>query len=322
MRSLLLAGADPNVTNSVGRNSLHIASAHCGEKTLTVKFDGREKELIAENLLREGAQVNSRTPDRDTASHFAVSTGVVALVRLLIRSGACIDIRNKRRLTPLHAAVATWIFPAIIEVLLLNDACPTAQDHAGFTPMHLIRDTWEPGEMAIDMLTRNGGDHSVSTRNGDRLIYCAIRYSNWKVFQRLLDAGASILDRGARGRTVLHIAAKHNRGSLTDDLISLGAGPGAVDNDGWTPLHHAVHGEHMEVISALVQHTAKTGPRPTGPGVASLSKALKHNSIEVVKILLDAGYDLEKAHMDYQRVCELPRLTISERVPTDEQCRL
>jgi ankyrin repeat protein len=294
VRSLLLAGADLNITNSLGRNALHIASAHRGEKTLTVKFDGREKELIAENLLREGAQVNSRTPDGDTALHFAVSTGVVTLVRLLIRSGASIDIRNRRGLTPLHAAVATWIFPEIIEILLGNDACPTAQDHAGFTPMHLIRDTWERGGRAVDILASNGGDHSVRARNGDRPIHCAIRRSNWNVFERLLHAGASILDRGAKGRTVLHIAAKHNRGSLVDRLIRLGADPGAVDNDGWTALHHAVHGQHMEVISTLVQLTAKIGPRPTGTGVVPLSKALKHDSIEVVKVLLDAGYDLDK----------------------------
>jgi ankyrin repeat protein len=79
-RSLLLFGADLNLTNSLGRNALHVASAHRGERTLTVNFEGTAKESIAQNLLKEGAQVNSRTQDGDTALHFAVSTGVNPLV--------------------------------------------------------------------------------------------------------------------------------------------------------------------------------------------------------------------------------------------------
>ncbi|KIW00454.1 uncharacterized protein PV09_07979 [Verruconis gallopava] len=294
--SLLEAGADINMLDSSGRNALHIASAHRGERTLTVNYQSREKELIAEELLKTGARVNSRTSSGDTALHFAVSTGVTALVQLLIRFGASVNIRNGRGLTPLHAATATWVFPEIVELLLQNDACPSAQDYAGFTPLHSIRDVGETGGLVVDMIVRHGGDHSIPARNGDKPIHLAIRRSNWTVFERLIRAGASILDRRTNGDTVLHIAVKHNRESLVSRLISLGADPGAVDGTGWTALHYAVRSQNMAILAMLAQHKPKSGTNIDGVRMTPLSQALGSKSDEIRKFLVNAGYDLDENH--------------------------
>jgi ankyrin repeat protein len=285
--TLLAAGADVNATDGTGRNALHIASSNPEKSTLTVHHDSRKKKQIVKYLFKCGAEAHCRTWGGDTALHFAVNTGVPGLVDLLLRSGASVNIRNKRGWTPLHSAVTTWVFPDIVEMLLRNGACPTAQDKAGYTPMHLFRDSSENGKLIFDMLLKKGGKPSIPARNGDQPIHCAIRRSEWPIFTWLLKAGATVHDRGANNRTVLHIAAKHNKAALIEPLINSGANPYAVDDDGWMPIHYAVHGQHSKVVSNLL---SKGG----GAKVATvpLSSVLHEGDTEVTRILLDAGYDL------------------------------
>ncbi|WP_411022994.1 ankyrin repeat domain-containing protein, partial [Salmonella sp. s51228] len=56
--------------------------------------------------------------------------------------------------------------------------------------------------------------------------------------------------------TLLHIAAANGYSDCADFLISLGADTDAVDNDGWTPLHTAVHWEQENIIVKLVNANA------------------------------------------------------------------
>ena len=282
--SLLGAGADFLAVDDSGRNALHIACSHRGMKTLTVNYESNDKKMIASYLLEDGAPVNSRTPEGDTALHFAVTTGDIRLVRTLVDYKASVNVRNKRNATPLHAAVSAWVFPQIVALLLDKGACPTAQDLTGHTPLHLIRSRTKEGEAVADLLLKHGAaDPSIRARNGDMAIHCAIRRSNWPVFKRMVEAGgASVNDQGAKGRTVLHIAAKHGHVASIEPLIKLGANVDAVDREGWTPLHHAARGHHREVLAILLKHQRRAG------AAAPIASALRNDSAHTKKLLMDA----------------------------------
>jgi ankyrin repeat protein len=251
---LLADGADFKATDNKGRNALHIASSHAGESTLTVNYGSRDKELIVSYLLEDGAEPNARTPEGDTALHFAVATGVVSIVNTLLKSGASVNIRNKKGSTPLHAAVRTWIFPDIVDLLLDYEACATAQDNNGFTPLHFLRGASDKALPALAQLMRKGADHSLRARNGDRPIHCAVRRGHRPLFQKLVDFGASVHDRGAKGRTVLHIAAMHGRSELMERLMEMGVDADARDGDGLTALQWAQRNEHSEAVSILLKY--------------------------------------------------------------------
>ena len=61
------------------------------------------------------------------------------------------------------------------------------------------------------------------------------------------------------------------------------------DNDMKTPLHIASEKGNMEIVSALVKHSAK--PQPTRNGTTPIHIAVKNRGTEVVKILLSAYPD-------------------------------
>jgi len=101
------------------------------------------------------------------------------------------------------------------------------------------------------------------------------------VFKRLIEAGASVCDAGARGETVLHVATIQGYTSLIEPLIEMGADIGALDVDGWTPVHHATEAENMEILEILLKHakngdSSKTRAAPIvmAPGNADLSRVL------------------------------------------------
>ena len=218
---LLLAGADIMAVDSTGRNALHIASSHAGLDVLAVYHGNRKKETIARYFIEEGAPLNHRIPDGDTALHFAGSTGYRLLVKTLLDHGASVNICNKKGLTPLHAAVSTWVFDDIIKMLLQEGASPTAQDNAWHTPLHLNRTDRKEGKMAADLLLQNGADHSIFAVNGDQAVHSACRRFNWSILEQLFEAEASVYDQGVKRRMVLHFAAKYGHEKLIDPLINM-----------------------------------------------------------------------------------------------------
>ncbi|KAK5684750.1 hypothetical protein LTS10_002824 [Elasticomyces elasticus] len=290
--SLLGAGADFLALDDSGRNALHVACSHPGLKTLTIDHQSNDKNMIASYLLQDGVPVNARTPEGNTALHFAVTTGDIGLVRTLLNSRASVNIRNKRYTTPLHAAVSTWVFPAIVELLIARGACPTAQDDVGRTPLHLIRWTGEGDGAVADYLLKHGADHSIHTRNGDMATHCAIRRGNWPLFRRLVDAGASVNAQGAKGRTVLHIAVKRGLSTLIEPLVKLDADVHAVDKGGWTPLHHAAHRNQLEVLGLLLKHRSPPRKSQRRTKAVTIASVLTNNGADVKKLLSDAGINI------------------------------
>jgi ankyrin repeat protein len=63
----------------------------------------------AATAIELGADVNAVTDDGETALHLAAALGLTGIVQLLVDSGARLDVRNKRGLTPLGAATATQV---------------------------------------------------------------------------------------------------------------------------------------------------------------------------------------------------------------------
>jgi ankyrin repeat protein len=257
VKLLLEARASPSQADCRGRNALHLA-CHIKEtkyKSLSVVQGDRSKQLMVQELLQHGAQINARDNDGNTALHFAVVTGDFELVRGLISLGASVNIRNNRGETTLHSAVSTWVFPEIVEHLLHKGACASAQDLEGYTPLHKIRERRGECDRAVELLINHGADVSIRAHNGDLAIHRAVGRGNYTLFLALQRSGARIHEKGSRGMTALHIAAKKGKVSFIDPLVKAGADVDAVNDRGRTAAYYAGQRGDQELIDELVKHS-------------------------------------------------------------------
>jgi hypothetical protein len=86
--------------------------------------------------------------------------------------------------------------------------------------------------------------------------------------------------RNAKGWTLMMCAAHNSWPRVVDILARAGADPNAVDDEGWTPLHHAVWGQSLDSVKHLLLAGADTSYRDSeGRNLAQIAKELHHYRI-------------------------------------------
>lgn len=187
-------------------------------------------------LLARGAPINARNLAGATALYFAVDGKHAPVARRLIERGADVNLPGRSGVTPV-AAAAYRGDDAVVEELLAHGADDRAPDETGKLPI-----VYAAAGARVDIVTR------LLARNID----VNARYPNdltllmWasgpdesapepraiQIVQQLLDAGAHIDDRDARGRTALMIAAEGGRSEIANLLLARGADPSLKDKAG------------------------------------------------------------------------------------------
>ena len=63
-----------------------------------------------------------------------------------------------------------------------------------------------------------------------------------------------------------------------------------VNKPGWTPLHYAATGGHMEIVQLLLDHDAYIDAESPN-GTTPLMMAARYGNVATAQLLLDAGAD-------------------------------
>jgi ankyrin repeat protein len=187
-------------------------------------------------LLTRGAPLDARNLAGATALFFAVEGNHIPVAQRLIERGADVNLAGRSGVTPV-AAAAYRGNNTLVEELLTHGADERAPDETGKPPI---------------VYAAAGARFDVVTRLLARKIDVNARYPNdltllmWasgpdekaseiqaiKVVSYLLDEGAHIDDRDARGRTALMIAAEGGRAEIANLLLARGADPSLKDKAG------------------------------------------------------------------------------------------
>ena len=187
-------------------------------------------------LLARDAPINARNLAGATALFFAAERGHTAIVQRLIERGADVNFVGRSGVSPVSAAAYVGN-DSIVEALLAHGADDRVPDQTGKLPI-----VYAAAGAQLDVVTR------LLARNID----INARYPNdltllmWasgpdesapetqaiKIVGQLLDAGARIDDRDARGRTALMIAAEGGRSGIVNLLLARGADLSLKDKGG------------------------------------------------------------------------------------------
>jgi len=187
-------------------------------------------------LLARGAPINARNLAGATALYSAAERGQVAVAERLIERGADVKLTGRSGTSPVAAAAYAGS-DAIVAMLIAHGADERAADETGKPPI-----VYAAARARLDIVKRllgRGIDVNARYANDLTLLMWAAgpdekvaEADALKVVSHLLDVGAHIDDRDARGRTALMIAAEGGRADIANLLLERGADPALRDKAG------------------------------------------------------------------------------------------
>jgi ankyrin repeat protein len=187
-------------------------------------------------LLARGAPIDARNLAGATALYFAAETGHPSIAQRLIERGADVKLPGRSGISPIAAAAYAGN-DEIVAALLARGADERAPDETGKPPI-IYAAAGARLDIVKRLLARNIDVNARYPNDLTVLMWAsgpdeqAPEERAVKVVSFLLDAGAHIDDRDARGRTALMIAAEGGHAEIADLLLARGADPSLADKAG------------------------------------------------------------------------------------------
>jgi ankyrin repeat protein len=312
-----------NLRDSVGRTPLHFAvngTSNCVTKwliengglidatssdTCRTPLHGVQMTSSMDLLLEAGANINQQDIHGCTLSHIVALAGREHLMTALIDHKANLHFKDDKGRTLLHCAVIKRSFP-VLAMLLKTGLDVNAKTLDGNTPLHLAVQSLRSD--IFRLLIEYGADISeMNNLNFTPLHQCT--YAGDEIcLIPLLDViklrNPSLMDARAVGQqTALHVAATLARRSVASRLLLYGADPGAIDEDGNTPLHLAIEapgniiersqGDRVDFCALMCKHLSTQAPElvqiKNKDGSTPWDMAFEKNKLILVEIIFQYG---------------------------------
>ena len=262
VRDLLGKGANVNASCPAG-TPLGVAAFYGHLETIKVLIEkGADiNEPVGGWGVRPGPQFKAGDTG-GTPLSCAISGGEVQIAKFLIEKGA--DIQTKTKYGRTALAEAAISAPDLVQSLVEKGADVNVKDSEGRSP--LLFAAWVGNAEIVTFLIENKADLNAPMSNG------------WTPLMQALDA-------------------EHFDIALI--LLNKGADVNLKSNTGWTALMTAIgRGASEDLIKGLIEHGADVNAR-FKTGRTPLMLAVKMGKIEVARLLIDRGADLnQKAEID------------------------
>ena len=199
-------------------------------------------------LLARGAPVDARNLAGSTALYLAAERGHVAIVQRLIDRGADVNLTGRSGASAVAAAAYAGR-DMVVRMLLAHGTDGRRADDTGKPPVVYAAAGGQFGivkqllALDIDINARYANDLTLLmwAAGPDETVPEA---QALEVVSHLLDAGARVDERDARGRTALMIAAEGNHPAIAKALLAHGANAALADKAGR-------HAADLTILSAL-----------------------------------------------------------------------
>ncbi|KNG48802.1 ankyrin repeat-containing protein [Stemphylium lycopersici] len=166
------------------------------------------------------------------------------LVEMFLEKGSDPDRQTAQGLRPIFAALACADAP-VVKALLKRNPDLSVRDDKGLSVLQATLESplaqeKKSVEIIIGSLLEQGTDAKVRYTDGKTLLHHAVtpRFSQTKIAQMLVDAGAEVNAQDDEGNTALHLATYSK--SCTDLLLKSKADPKKTNAKGLTPLLFAM----------------------------------------------------------------------------------
>jgi len=274
MAELLLTNkANVNATDTLGETPLDVA-----EKVLAEKWPGHGQWEVTELLRQHGGHGGIVTSFRDAMQQ----NDLEKVATFLKWHPDLVFSKDNGGSTPLHIAVQRNYYD-VAKLLLANKADVNAKDNDGKTPLHfavgnnsmseLLRQHGAAGDIG-DAIWRNDLEEvRTLLNNNPHLIYSTNINHMTSLQQAVVDGHKQIVE--------LLLANKADINAVGDSAL------------GDTPLHYAARNGDKNLVELLLVNKAAVNVRNNQGCTPLLLAAEFNSSVEVVKLLLKAGADMD-----------------------------
>jgi ankyrin repeat protein len=212
VKFLIESGADPNVQNKYGCSPLHLC-AMWGHKS------------ACEVIISAGSDLRCKTKQAGQSPlHLAVGNGMEEVAELLIVKGANVnEVSDLYLESPLHDASLNGQVESA-KVLIENGANINARTKWGATPLHMAISALENQVEMVTFLLENGAEVNAAI-DKDQItpLHKAVRKGLFDVCELLINRGADVNLKTAKGETALDIAREEGNENIVELLIRNGA---------------------------------------------------------------------------------------------------
>jgi ankyrin repeat protein/acetyl esterase/lipase len=305
----------------------------------TVLADAAEKREFDElrTLIERHVDVNEAQADGMTALHWAVYHDASIEAKLLVEAGAQVESKNRYGVTPLALACQNGN-GELVELLLTEGADPNTSLPSGETALMTASRTGRPEP--VKSLLSHGADVNVRERSDQTALMWAAAEGHAAVVEALIAAGAEVNAKLPSEFTAFFFAVREGRNDIMRQLLDTGCDVNELletknpsrfgrDPSRLTPLLLAVENGHFELAKQLLEAGADPNAHPggytalhamtwvrkpiRGDGDPSPRGSGKYNSLDMVRMLIDAGADVNASFR--RGKSELGRFTYSGSTP-------
>ena len=283
------------------------------------RYQALEDYFKKSDTTRNQIDTICREKNKQTTLHMAARLGELDCVRVLIRRGASMNLRDVDGFTPLHYAVKIQSIETSFE--LVKCMCPSdsklrflqfkTKDEQK-TALHISA---RRGMLEVtNLLLERGARRDIRDSDGGTPLHDALEISDKDQMPIVLQIVELLLSEvygksdsyvnlpNNEGVTALHLAAGNGLVAVVDFLVTRGAVRNARTKEGYTPLHFAVGiGEEDDVVTELVRKLCdgdgENGENvlincPGAEGETALHLAAGNGLIATTKQLLITGAEI------------------------------
>jgi ankyrin repeat protein len=284
VEQLLAAGAEAGWRNASGTTPLHLAAAGGHSWTIRALLDaGADIDAVAGNAESFSPGFNGETPLLS-----ALDSCEEEAAKLLIERGARVDKSSRARGSgPLVLAMACRELE-LMALLLKRGADPNDPSNSSM-PYSLLQLAYLRHYLPAVQLLEQHGATIRRTAEGGRRSTTDLTVAAWagdrpRVEQLLADENTDLEEPDqSKLRALNYVVARGYRG-IVDLLLARGAQPGKLEKSE-SALETAIWSERTEMLEPLFAAGAELGP-------FELSAAIEREDLELVKVVLRSGVDL------------------------------
>jgi ankyrin repeat protein len=254
-----------------------------GHSAIALAAAAGHKDAVA-LLLRHKAPMRQVEQALIAASGY----GELAVVNLLLDKKVSPNVHDEHGITPLILAGYAGQ-TEVVQALLKRKADPNQLNSDQEAPLHTCA-AHAHGDQIVPLLLKSGARVDAQDKNGRIPLNVHAQSGNTVAVRALLDAGSDLEHRDRDQQTPLFSAAIGGHDDTVAELLARGAQFDGVNGFGATPLIAAASNGHLGVVQKLVAAGAKLDARlPDGRSLPEVT--IEGDHVELLTWLLDHGVD-------------------------------